>query len=72
LLRYQRWRSNSRDAREADLDSLGRIVPMDNRSQFLSDSFAGAKKYNLQGVLYFDASGWMLGSAAISTLRASL
>jgi len=33
------------------------IVPVDNQAQFISDTFAGAKKYSLQGVLYFNARG---------------
>jgi len=31
------------------------IVPMDNQSQFITDSFAGTKQFNLAGILYFNA-----------------
>jgi len=45
------------------------VVPQDNQSQFISDTFSGAKAYNLGGVLYFNAPGWTLSSAALSTLQ---
>jgi hypothetical protein len=45
------------------------IIPTDNQSQFISDTFLGAKTYNLQGVLYFNGPGWTLSSAVLSTLK---
>jgi hypothetical protein len=47
-----------------------------NESQFISETFAGAQKYNLSGFLYFNSNvgggNWTLDSAALLTLQASL
>ncbi|MEO8049649.1 MAG: hypothetical protein ABI833_04465 [Acidobacteriota bacterium] len=44
-----------------------------NKAQFIADTFAGAKKYHLAGFLYFNQKGgdgdWVLDTAALSTLR---
>jgi hypothetical protein len=48
------------------------VIPTDNQSQFISDTFSGAKTYNLQGVFYFNGPGWTLDSSAISTLCTAL
>jgi hypothetical protein len=44
-----------------------------NRAQFITDTFAGAKKYHLAGFLYFNQKGgdgdWLLDAAAMSALK---
>lgn len=44
-----------------------------NKAQFIEDTFVGAKKYHLAGFLYFNQNGgdgdWLLDSAAMSALK---
>jgi len=44
-----------------------------NKAQFIADTFAGAKKYHLAGFLYFNQNGgdgdWLLDPAAMAALR---
>ncbi len=44
-----------------------------NKAQFIEDSFAAAKKYHLAGFLYFNQNGgdgdWLLDEAAIAALK---
>jgi len=44
-----------------------------NKAQFIEDTFAGAKKYRLAGFLYFNQKGgdgdWLLDSMALAALR---
>lgn len=44
-----------------------------NKAQFIEDTFAGAKKYHLAGFLYFNQKGgdgdWLLDASAMATLR---
>lgn len=44
-----------------------------NKSQFIADTFAGAKKYHLAGFLYFNQNGgdgdWLLDPPAMSMLK---
>ena len=44
-----------------------------NKAQFIADTFAGAKKYHLAGYLYFNQNGgdgdWLLDVSAMATLR---
>ena len=48
-------------------------VSADNQSQFITDTMAGMKTYNLGGFMYFNyndgSDNWVLNSAAISTLQ---
>jgi hypothetical protein len=45
------------------------VVNTDNQSQFTTDTFAGAQRYGLAGVMYFNYQQFVLGSAALSTLK---
>ena len=44
-----------------------------NKAQFIADTFAGAKKYHLAGFLYFNQNGgdgdWLLDAPAMSALK---
>ena len=44
-----------------------------NKAQFIEDTFTGAKKYHLAGFLYFNQKGgdgdWLLDASAMATLR---
>jgi hypothetical protein len=44
-----------------------------NKAQFITDTFAGAKKYHLAGFLYFNQNGgdgdWLLDATAMATLK---
>ena len=44
-----------------------------NKTQFIEDTFAGAKKYHLAGFLYFNQKGgdgdWLLDDSAVATLK---
>ena len=43
-----------------------------NKTQFVTDTFAGAKKYKLAGFMYFNANvggDWKIDSAALATLK---
>jgi hypothetical protein len=44
-----------------------------NKAQFIADTFAGAKKYHLAGFLYFNQNGgdgdWLLDAPAMATLK---
>ena len=44
-----------------------------NKAQFIADTFAGAKKYHLAGFLYFNQNGgdgdWLLDAAAMAALK---
>jgi hypothetical protein len=44
-----------------------------NKAQFIADTFAGAKKYHLAGFLYFNQNGgdgdWLLDASAMSALK---
>lgn len=68
------------DASLSQLGTLGKPLwigsegSVDNKSKFITDTFAGAKRFGIQGVLYFDSNSgggdWQLDSAALSTLEA--
>lgn len=45
---------------------------VDNRSQFIKDTFSGIQKYGISGFLYFnstDGGNWVLDSNALTTLK---
>lgn len=43
-----------------------------NQSQFITDSFSGAKTYDLAGIMYFNQTPFALGSVALSTLASGV
>jgi hypothetical protein len=64
------------------LETLGRYhkplwilseATVQNKAQFITDTFAGAKKYHLAGFLYFNQKGgdgdWLLDAAAMAAVK---
>jgi hypothetical protein len=45
------------------------VVNTDNRTQFLTDMFAAAPTYGIQGIICFDYQQFLLGAAPLSTLK---